>query len=437
MSSPFLPPNISRRRFLRTVTEGGLGVMAIGNSHAQEKAVGTDVRLESRIRGLLIGSLIGDALGGPVEFQQVEEVAKLPNAPHRWKRGEKLNAQALAETEGRLQLRPYAPLRPTPEPYGHWLPNAPAGTVTDDSRHKFILLQALRHAVAQNAWPVTARSLARAFIEWPTVSVVKERPEYRQLCDDWLEEFLMAARWLQGEREPSRALPPERMWVGLPTCCGQMVLPPLAAVFPGEPDAAYRAAYALSFFDNGFGKDLNAALIAGLVAALGASRPTYEGKDWQPVLTAMRATDPFRYGAVPWTKRPADRYLDIAQSAAQRANGEPAALFAELDGIFENSIKWQAEVPFVIALSVIALCPDNPRAALQLSIEWGHDTDSYASLVGAFIGARYGFGIFPEPMRTSVEKRLKADFDESLEEWIGVLGQVAKGRGAVPICAFE
>ena len=47
-----------------------------------------------RIRGLLLGSFIGDALGGPIEFQPKEAVAKLPNPPKPWVSGEKLDAAA-------------------------------------------------------------------------------------------------------------------------------------------------------------------------------------------------------------------------------------------------------------------------------------------------------------------------------------------------------
>lgn len=426
---------ISRRRFLRSVSHGSLGLLAglegATKSSAAPATSLTEAERIARIRGLLIGGLLGDALGGPVEFQSPEAVGGLPDAPHRWTPGELLDARALAATASRLRLRGYAPLRPTPEPYAHWSHNAPAGTVTDDSRHKFLLLHALRDAGQRDAWPLTERSLAQAFIDWPQSPAVRSRPQYRQLSADWLEEFLKGARWLQGERDPGRALPPERMWTGLPTCSGQMVLPPLAAVFPGRPEAAYRAAYALGFFDNGFGKDLNAALVAALAAALDAPAPEGKGDDWQPVIAAMRATDPFAYAKVPWTTRPVEKWLDRAHGAAQRAGGAPAALFSELDALFADTIKWQAEVPFTVVFALLALCPDDPLAALQLTIEWGHDTDSYAALAGALIGARHGDQVFPREMREAVEQRLHADYGEDLDEWLGVLARAARQPRAV------
>lgn len=422
---------LTRRGFLRSLSGGSLGIVLSGGS-----ASGDD-RHRSRVRGMLLGALIGDALGGPVEFQQADDVAKLPQPPKQWKRGEMLSAKELEAAEARLRLRPYAPLRPTPEPYAHWLPNAVAGTVTDDSRHKFVLMNALRKVSGDRSWPLTSRSLAQAFVDWPAASIVAKRPELQQLSTDWLEEFLKAARWELGDHESAQALPPERMWIGLPTCCGQMILPPLAGIYRGEPEAAYRAAYALGFFDNGFGMDLNAGLIAGLAAALALPAPAGKGRDWIPVLEAMRSTDPFEYGKVPWTTRPVDKWLDFTQGAVQRANNEPGALFAELNQTFAQTIKWQAEVPFVIALAALTMCPDHPLAALQLSIEWGHDTDSYAALAGALIGARYGEEIFPEHLKKPVIERLNADYEESIDEWCDVLAMVAKRQAAgLPVCAF-
>ncbi|MGK0190076.1 MAG: ADP-ribosylglycohydrolase [Verrucomicrobiales bacterium] len=429
----------SRRGFLRSFSSGSIGV--IGMLLLNGKAFGQSEKSDSvpsRVRGMLLGALIGDALGGPVEFQQLDDVAKLSDPPKRWEKGEKLTSQALEAAEVRLKLRPYSPLRPAPESYGHWLPNAAAGTVTDDSRHKFVLMHAMRRAREKDDWPITGKSLAQAYVDWSSSPLMQKRPDYRQLSDDWLDEFLKSARWVLGERNPALAFPPERMWSGLPTCCGQMILPPLAAIYPGDPDAAYRAAYALGFFDNGFGKDLNASLIAGMATALTLPKPLRAGGDWLPVIDAMRKTDPFAYGKVPWAMRSVDKWLERTQAAVQRANREPAALFAELNAIFSDTIKWQAEVPFVVAMAVLTLCPDHPLAALQLSIEWGHDTDSYSALVGALIGARYGEDIFPEHLKKPVIDRLQADYQESVSEWADVLASIAtRQEVGMPVCDFD
>ncbi|HMO66007.1 MAG TPA: ADP-ribosylglycohydrolase family protein, partial [Verrucomicrobiota bacterium] len=97
-----------------------------------------EVDVSARIRGLLLGAYLGDALGGPVEFQDPDKVQALPDPPKRWGDDEILDAPARAAAAARLRLRPYAPLRPVSESYGQWGTNCPPGTVTDDSRHKLV-----------------------------------------------------------------------------------------------------------------------------------------------------------------------------------------------------------------------------------------------------------------------------------------------------------
>jgi ADP-ribosylglycohydrolase len=369
-----------------------------------------------RIRGLLYGTFLGDALGGPIEFQPAERVAALPDPPKAWRDDEVLDAAARVAAASQVRLRSYAELRPEPEPYAHWSPNAAPGTITDDSRHKLVLLFALRRAEHDRAWPLTARGLARAYLDWLDQDSIRSRPAYRQLGADWLGEWLGAARWVLGERDVPRALPPERLWGGLPTCCGQMTLPPIAALYAGAPAEAYRAAYQLAFFDNGFGRDLNAALVAGLAAALAApAAPARGAAGWAPLLETMRRTDPYAYGRVPWVQRPVDRWLDLALRLADEAAGRPARLFAALEREFRDTIKWEAQVPFVVVFACLALADYDPLAALQLSVEWGHDTDSYAQLLGALAGARHGADLFPAALRRTVAERLAADYGADIE----------------------
>ncbi len=68
--------------------------------------------------------------------------------------------------------------------------------------------------------------------------------------------------------------------------------------------------------------------------------------------------------------------------------------------------KWEAQVPFVVIFSCLKICKYNPLAALQLTIEWGNDHDTYPQLLGAFIGAIYGPDIFKEDMRTYNYKKI-------------------------------
>jgi ADP-ribosylglycohydrolase len=426
--NPTVLPGWSRRQFLAAGTAATLATLGSGSAAGLSAEPG----LERRVEGLLLGTFFGDALGGPIEFQDPLKVHALSEPPKVWRDDEVLDGAARRAAAARVRLRGYRELRPVPEPFAHWTSDAEPGTITDDSRHKLVLLECLETARRKGAWPMGPREFARTFLDWPRDRTLLRRPGYAKLNDDWLHEWRLASRWVLGERDPARALPPERMWNGLPTCCGQMSLLPLAAIYPGQPEAAYRAAFALGWSDNGWGRDLNAALVAALAQALVVpvddARP---GAAWKTVLATLRGTDPFRYGAVPWCSRAVHRWLDLALGAAERAEGRPARLFATLEKEFAQTVKWEAQVPYVVTFACLRLAEYDPLAALQLSIEWGHDTDSYAQLTGAFIGALHGPGLFPASGRTAVTTRLRADYGvefTALLKGLGELRQLARRR---------
>ena len=406
---------LSRRRFLRAAAAAATIAPALMRSSPAAAAATVDVA--ARIRGLLVGSALGDALGGPIEFQARDRIQRLTDPPKIWREDEVLDAIARRATAGRLRLRSYTDLRPQPESYGQWNVNSLPGTITDDTRHKLVLLHGLRMAESADRWPFGLAQLAQAYLDWPKTDAVVGRPGYEALAADWLEEWQFGARWVLGERDLAKALPPERMWQGLPTCCGQMTLLPLAAIFAGEPGRAYRAAYELAYFDNGFGKDMNAALAAGLAVALvtplDSATPT---RSWEAILKAIRETDPFRHAQIRWSERAVHRWLNLALKYAGDARGRPAHLFAALEKEFAQTTKWEAQVPFVITFACLALAEYDPLAALQLTQEWGHDSDSYAQLTAAFIGALHGPDFFPAEWRAAVSRRLQADHGVALEE---------------------
>ncbi len=383
--------------------------------------------LPDRIRGLIYGSALGDAFGGPIEFQPRESVARLSHPPKAWRDDEVLDDAARRATLDRLILRDYSALRPEPESYGQWNTRARPGTVTDDTRHKLVLLHALREAEEKNQWPLTTAGLARAYLNWPAQPAIAARPAYATLAADWLEEWQFAARWILGERDLSKARPPERMWQSLPTCCGQMTLPPLACLYPGRPEAAYRAAWDLAFFDNGFGRDMNAALVAALAQALVVPiDPEESRRAWEVILATLRGTDPFHFGRIRWSQRAVHRWLDFALDAARSAHGRPARFFARLEREFQHTTKWEAQVPFAAVFGCLELADYDPLVALQLSMEWGHDTDSYAQLLGAFIGAVHGISLFREEWRNAVAGSLREDFAFDLDGECGRLMRLAR-----------
>ncbi len=184
-----------------------------------------------------------------------------PNPPKLWTDTNNIiNDAELKAAADRIYFREYKYILPFPQSYGTGKLNAPPGSVTDDSRNKIVLMYMLRKALKKNQWPLTEKNMAKAFLDWRKYERNKNTPGYDSLCKDWMGEMDKTINWVLGSREVGKAYPPERMWNAYPTCYGQMTLPPIAAIYPGQPEKAYLAAYNLAYFDNGFAKDMNGSI---------------------------------------------------------------------------------------------------------------------------------------------------------------------------------
>lgn len=389
-------------------------VISSGWVTAEESVIDVD----QRVRGMLIGSLLGDAAGGPPEFKSAEDLKKWLPDLRSWSSGRFEDALKSDELMKEFRLLPYLGIRSDIAPYGPWERDAAAGTVTDDSRHKMVMLNCLRNSLSNSERRVSQESLAQAYLDYAGTHLTRGRLDYEKLTTESFKEYTAVANWILGERDLSKALPPQRLWAGISTCSGQMTLLPLAGLYPGDADAAYRAAFAIDFVDVGPAKDINAALVAGLAAAIGSSAKPAD--KWQEVFGAIRDTDPYRYGDVPFAKRPATEWLDFALHAADRAEGSPNELFRILETEGRAKYFWDAHFTFASAIAFLKLSDYQPLAAITVSLAFGHDTDSAAQVIGALAGAIHGPNVFPEAARKQVENRLLVDYEESIDEWVNV-----------------
>lgn len=388
-----------------------------------------EAAIRSRVRGMLLGSLIGDAAGGPVEFKSNDELNRwLPNLRAMTADEYKAWAGAFSK-EQRFKLLPYAGIRDEIAPYGPWEEQAAAGTITDDSRHKAVLLSCMRDFIAaadagrETANRMSDRSLAKAYIDYGSTFARRGKDRYAALAVESFTEYVAAARWILGERNLAVANPPQRLWSGIATCSGQMTLLPLAAIYPGDADSAYRAAYAMGFVDVGTGKDINAMLVAGLASAIGDGSQRPEER-WANALEAMRTTDPYRYADVPFAGRPATQWLAFAIDAANRADGVPARLFDILEKEGRAKYYWDAHFTFASAIACLQFAKFNTLEAMTVSLAFGHDTDSAAQVIGALGGAVEGESVFPVEAKQQVARRLKEDYGEEIQEWTQLLVQL-------------
>lgn len=351
---------------------------------------------EDKIEGMLIGSAIGDAAGGPVEFVN-------PPLRSRWTTtSEAITQEAKEGLAALFQLRDYPK---EAEPFAQWEAYAPAGTITDDTRFKIIFFNTLKNYPGK----LTQQNFARSVMDFRS-----ELPEkYKDNFDDWIPEIEYATLWALGERE--NAYPVERIWGGLPTMEGQMPFLPVAALHPEDPEWCYLKTYELGYFDIGVAKDINSALVAGLARAL------QEDGSWENMEEAMRNVDPYAYNHTLYVNRELTKWLDLAHDFAERSEGNIAKLFSIMESELQTTYWWEAWVPIVVVFAVAELADYHPLASMQIIMEFGHDTDSYAQVLGAILGAIHGKEVFPQEMRETVNLRMKEQFGQDVNTWMKLL----------------
>ena len=207
------------------------------------------------------------------------------------------------------------------------------------------------------------------------------------------------------------------MWAGVPTLMGQMALSPLAALSPYDLTKAYKLAWEVNPFDQGQSLDINTSVIVGVARAL------QKDSNIPAIKTAMALTDPYQFHHVPWTERRLQVWLDSSATFVEQSNGVVADLFQQIETRSEARQWWDAWLPMVVVFSLAELTDYDPLATMQLCLEFGYDTDSYAQLAGALFGALHGPAIFPEAMRDTVKNRLMADYDKDPEDLAEILYQ--------------
>lgn len=349
--------------------------------------------LHSKIEGMLIGSAIGDAAGGPVEFVN-------PPLQSVWTTGDQKISPEGIEALGKLfKLRPYPK---DVEPFAQWEPYGPEGTITDDTRFKMILFNTLKNFHGE----LSMENFARSVMDFR-----EELPEnYRDNYDEWIPEIAYATEWALGKRE--NAFPVERIWGGIPTMEGQMPFLPIAALNPNDPEWCYLKSYELGYFDIGIAKDINSALVAGIARVL------QPDGTWQSFEKAMRTVDPYKYNDVLYVDRQLVKWLDLSHQLVEEADGSIKTLFHLLEEKLETVYWWETWVPIVVVMACAEMVEYDPMASMQLMIEFGHDTDSYAQVMGAVLGAIHGKEVWPEEISLTVNERMKEQFNQNVDDWM-------------------
>ncbi len=171
--------------------------------------------------------------------------------------------------------------------------------------------------------------------------------------------------------------------------------------------------------------------MAALAAALDPRLDSLPlNRRWEVVLHTLRSVDPYRYAEVPFAGRPLQRWLDRVDRWVATANGHPATLFRLLETEGHPVYWWDAHFTLIVPLAMLKFCEYDPLAALSLTLDFGHDTDSYAQIVGCLVGAVGGASVFPAAMRQQVAAAVRRDFGVDLAAWQATLADCAERQRA-------
>ncbi len=323
---------------------------------------------------MLLGSLYGDALGGPLEFSKRKKNSLYFQA---YKKGK--------------------------SPFAAWTDFAEPGSITDDSRHKIIFFNTIKKYKK-----ISKSNIARSYIDY---SKVKDK--YFPLRKKWLNEYSQAASWVL-DLKTRHKKPPETLFNSVANVSGQMFFIPLAAFYPNQPLQTYLKCFESNWLDQSGAKDFNCMIIAGISSLL------KERSSMHDYIKTIKSIDPFKLNNSIYTKRKISFFLDqiltlVSKNYSSRKNRK------ELKRILNIQYGWEDHVAFSIVTFYLLKYPKHPQRAINEIIEFKWDTDTYLQLACAIIGAIHGKDFFPIKERNLLIQNLKKDYDLSFEDWLLLL----------------
>lgn len=375
-----------------------------------------------KVLGALVGSAIGDAMGGPTEMWHKSYIQQQYGY---------VDALETLVREGSAE--------------GPWADNLPAGGTTDDTRWKYLVSNFLI-LQGKHKDSLDPKSFAKYLVDTYT----KEKDSIKQIESfdpEPLEKQMMKMNFLQEWAKVAKpyyendldkySYAVSKFYGGEMVCGGMLYAPVIGIYYPSSPQKAYMEAYRLGFFDIGYGRD-----ITGLTAAMVAAgmKPNATLEEIEKVNVEI---DPLKYFNSRLTGRMSYRNFTDAKSIVFSANqieatdikkatsmpkkfNGDALQYARMQKAFELLEAKSQDMPFhsaeihLINLTAIMFSEGDFKKALEFVVNYGRDNDTVGAVTGSILGAFYGYKKLPKSM---AEKALKTN-----KEVIGIdLELLAKG----------
>ena len=378
----------------------------------------TRAELYNKVKGMLVGSAIGDAMGAPTEMWSRESI--------------KMEYGFVDHLDSMVR---------EPSPEGTWQWNLPAGGTTDDTRWKKLMFQYMlgvgdkpaydaqkfaSHIVQEYEKAVKALKNTEGFAPEAYEAAVRRMA--------WTQEWAAVARPFAAGKylEYNTAL--SRFYGGEMVCAGLLYAPAAGLLFPGNPQKAYAETFKISIFDLGYARDLSA-LIAAMTAA-GMAKGSSPAK----LLEVFRDVDPEGFFKSRLVTRSAYRILREAMQIVSEAQKLPAsaidsasiphpkrlkvdALYlVQLQKAYELLDAKNQDMPFhageitLQVLTAMLFADFDFEKSIIFLINLGRDNDTTAAVLGGVLGAYWGADHLPAHLVEPVMKVNKELLDNDLEQ---------------------
>ena len=363
-----------------------------------------------RMLGMVVGSAIGDAMGSPVEMWHRSDIQKIYGFIDK----PIFNARVAS-------------------PEGPWQTNMPAGTTTDDTRWKYLMLQYFLQLKERPNQENFSEFIVKYYDDLKNDLIKKDgfkadKLEESTLYLTWLQEWVKVVE-KNGRYNPSVQA---KFYGGEMSCAGMLYAPMLGSLYPGDPKAAYAKAFELSLFDIGYAKDLTA-LTAALTAI--AFKENFSADSLWHYHTKI---DPYLFSESRLIGRIANnicesaihdyeeiKKMDFENYPAKNIpfyfSDKPERYFQllefykKMDGKLKDT-PFHANEIYMITLSTLLYAEGDFNDAMVFVTNYGRDNDTAGAIVGAILGAQIGFLDMPKNWREKVlevnKKELNLDFEK-------------------------
>jgi len=341
-----------------------------------------ETTLFDKVYASMLGGAIGDAMGGPVEGVHYERIAE---------------RYGLVDS-----LLAYD--RP-PDYHSHFA-TAP-GTITDDTRLKHVLCQAI---IARDDLPRRGDFVKACADAYYAAQTDLER--------GFLEEYALGGMY--GEAK--------LIWGGQPTNGFIMMNSPLGLICPCDPEAAFALSYDVDFISDGYAK-YSAAMAAAAVSAAMHPQATVSSivEEALAACQSHRAEGDLtrRWHWYDHVFRLNERLIKTAVDIADQHRDVFSLRADYYERLLVSPLGSEAAQTLAVGLGMLVAAQGDFQQAIIGCVNYGRDNDSYATLAGAIAGALGGTSVIPPEWRDTVEA---ANPEPDLRALSLGLAQVAQKR---------